>query len=87
MLGHRTWVDGTKSDITKVEIPYVLETLSPIATSNDGHHVLHKISGMIAARGRPFVPIDDELFPLDPIERIVHSGTPNNPVLLLAGCA
>ncbi len=87
MLGRRTWVDGTESDVTEVETPYVLETLSPIATSNDGHHVLHKISGVIAARGRPFVPIDDEPFPLDPIERIVLSGTPNNPVLLLAGCA
>jgi hypothetical protein len=54
---------------TEVETPYVLETLSPIATSHDDHHVLHKIGGMIAARGRPFAPIDGDLFPLHSIER------------------
>ena len=77
MLGRRTWVGRTKSDITEVETPYVLETLSPIATSNDDHHVLHKISGMIAARGGPFAPIDDELFPLDPIERTTDVESPD----------
>jgi hypothetical protein len=54
---------------TEVETPYVLKTLSPIAASHDDHHVLHKIGGMIATRGRPFAPIDSDLFPFHLIER------------------
>ena len=41
-------MDGTESDVTEVETPYVLETLLPITTFNDDDHVLHKISSMIA---------------------------------------
>jgi hypothetical protein len=62
---------------TEVETPYVLETLSPIAASYDDHHVLHKIGGMIAARGRPFAPIDDDLFPLHLIERAAGLESPD----------
>lgn len=62
---------------TEVETPYVLETLSPIAASYNDHHVLHKIGGMIAARGRPFAPIDDDLFPLHPIERAAGLESPD----------
>jgi hypothetical protein len=62
---------------TEVETPYVLETLSPIAASHDDHYVLHKIGGMIAARGRPLAPIDDDLFPLHPIERAASLESPD----------
>ena len=53
---------------TEVETPYVLETLSPVATSHDDHHVLHKIGSMIPTRGRPLAPIDDDLLPFHLIE-------------------
>ena len=62
---------------TEVETPYVLETLSPIAASHDDHYVLHKIGGMIAPRGRPLAPIDDDLFPLHPIERAARLESPD----------
>ena len=54
---------------TEVETSHVLETILPIATSNDDHHGLRKIRRMVDARGRSFVPQNYHLFPFYPIKR------------------
>jgi hypothetical protein len=41
---------------TGVEASYVLETILPIATSNDDHHGLRKIRRMVDARGSSLRP-------------------------------
>jgi hypothetical protein len=62
---------------TEVETLYVLETLSPVATPNDDHHVLHKIGRMIPTRGRPLAPRNRHLFPFHPIQRAADVQSPD----------
>ena len=59
---------GPSTSRTEVEIPYVLEALAPVA-STDNHDVLHKIGGVTAARGGPLTARSGDLFPAHPVER------------------
>jgi hypothetical protein len=60
---------------TEVETSHVLETIIPIATSNDDHG-LRKIRRMIDARGRSFVPPNYHLFPFYPIKQAFDVQSP-----------
>ena len=62
---------------TEVETPYVLETLSPVATPNNDHHILYEVGRMIPARGRPLAPRNRYLFPLHPIQRAADVQSPD----------
>ena len=62
---------------TEVETPYVLKTHTPNTASHDDHHVLHKICGIIPTWGRPFAPIDGDLFPFHLIERAAGLESPD----------